>query len=99
MANFGKIKSLASMPIPTPPPALTNSIGQASSASPPSQGTPPPDFSSTLNYKPKRGGLSLDLIASIQKTYADEEAKNAPQPTNAKTPQVGLEPGWGGKGR
>jgi hypothetical protein len=96
---FDKLKSKIPFPLPTPPPELTNSIGQPSSASPPSPGAAPPDFSSILNYKPKRGGLSLDLIASIQKTYADEAAKNNPQTPNAQTPQVGLAPGWGGKGR
>jgi hypothetical protein len=101
MANFGKISGMVgSMPIPPPPPVLTsNPVGQPSPASPPSPEAAPPDFSSILNHKPKRGGLSLDLIASIQKMYADEAAKNMPPQGAVQKPQVGLEPGWGGQGR
>jgi hypothetical protein len=81
-----------------PPDTLTNPVGQPSPASPPSPEAAPPDFSKELAYKPKRGGLSLDLIASIQKMYAEDAAKNA-NPQNAQPQQVGLDPGWGGKGR
>ena len=96
MANFDTLKG--KLNLPPPPPALTNPVGQPSPASPPSPEAAPLDFSSILNYKPKRGGLSLDLIASIQKSYADEAQKTAPQQV-AKPPQVGLGPGWGGQGR
>ena len=101
MANFDKISGMVGpMTIPPPSPALiqSNPVGQPSPASPPSPEAAPPDFSEILNHKPKRGGLSLDLIASIQKAYADEAQKNAP-PQGAKSPQIGLEPGWGGQGR
>jgi hypothetical protein len=96
MAAFYKIKGM--MPqLPPPPPELTNPVGQPSPASPPSPEAAPPDFLSSL-AKPKRGGLPLDLVASIQKAYTDEAAKNA-NPQNAKPQQIGLEPGWGGRGR
>ena len=87
---FDKLKAKIPFPMPPPPPELTSPSPEPSEA---------PDFSSTLKYKPKRGGLSLDLIASIQKTYADDANKNNPQAKPAKTPQLGLEDGWGGKGR
>ena len=92
---FDKLNGLA---LPPPPPELTNPVGQASPASPPSPEAPPPDFTDVLNKKPKRGGLSLDLIASIQKSYTEEAQKNA-SPQNAKPQSMGLETGWGGKGR
>jgi hypothetical protein len=92
---FDKIKN---MTLPAPPPQLTNSVGQAPLASPPSPGAPPPDFSDIISKKPKRGGLPLDLIASIQKSYTDEAQKNT-APNKAQPQSMGLEPGWGGKGR
>jgi hypothetical protein len=92
---FDKIKN---MTLPPPPPELTNPVGQSPPASPPSPEAAPPDFSDILAKKPKRGGLPLDLIASIQKAYTEEAQKNA-TPNNAKPQSMGLESGWGGKGR
>jgi len=48
-------------------------------------------------YKPpKKGGLPIGVIASIQLVYAREEQK---QDRLQGTQQLGLQPGWGGQGR
>jgi hypothetical protein len=55
---------------------------------------PPP--ASKKTPRPKKGELSIALVAAIQGVYAKEEQK---QQQIAGQPATGLQPGWGGQGR
>ena len=75
------------------------SVGQPSAAQPPPPQEVPPDFSDVIAHKPKRGGLPIALVASIQKMFAEDAQRQAQQQQNSPPQQLGLQPGWGGQGR
>ena len=72
-------------------------VGQPPPGPPPSGEAAPPDFSKIIARKPKRGGLPLELVAAIQKTYKEDAQAKNPQ-TPAEPQALALDPGWGGKG-
>jgi hypothetical protein len=82
MSDFAKLKSM---------------IGPAAPVAPEVKPEAPVDFEKEVS-KPKKGGLPIGLIASIQKEYQREQ-KEIDKDMNAKPAKMGLDTGWGGKGR
>lgn len=50
-----------------------------------------------MKDKPKYKELPLNIVVAAQQAYMAQQ--QAPQPQQAKPAQLGLNPGWGGKGR
>jgi hypothetical protein len=85
MNNFENLQKIFQPKVPTPPPV-------------PSSPPPAEDLRKELKKSGKRD-LSVELIASIQKSYRQVQQNDNGKPQKQKPPQMGLDEGWGGKGR
>lgn len=84
-------------------PNIASIVNTLTPAPQPVQAPPPPPAPAPGGFfeppkPPKRGGLPLDIVASIQNMYAKEKQAPAPPP-GAQRQSLDLQPGWGGQGR